>query len=333
MNLLVTGAAGFIGANFAHYATERGHTVLIYDLLTYAGNPKNIAGLPHFVKGDIRNANELERLFKDSISGGPFDAVVNFAAESHVDRSISLALPFVETNVLGAVTVLEVARKHGVPIFVQISTDEVYGSIEGTGKFTHASCLKPSSAYSASKAAADQLLLSYYHTHGADVRVTRCTNNYGRFQHPEKFIPMVLSRALGNQPITIFGDGRQVRDWIFVDDHCNGILQVIERGKSGGIYHFGGPGIDGNEAGISNLELVHLIIRILSKHANLELADLAKLIQHVPDRPGHDKRYALDWSLSKSELGWTPKMKLEEGLEKTIEWWLANQGWWDGVLS
>ena len=337
MNLLVTGGAGFIGANFAHYATERGHTVLVYDLLTYAGNPKNIAGLPHFVKGDIRNANELDSVFERGISGmighpgRPFDAVVNFAAESHVDRSISLALPFVETNVLGAVTLLEAARRHAVPTFIQISTDEVYGSIEGTGKFTPASCLKPSSAYSASKAAADQLLLSYHHTHGMDVRVTRCTNNYGPFQHPEKFIPMVLSNALAHQPITIYGDGRQVRDWIFVQDHCDGILQVIERGTSGGIYHFGGRGLDGNESGISNLELVHLLLRILSKHTKLDLADLSKLICHVPDRLGHDRRYALDWSLSSEELGWVPKVELEDGLEKTVEWWLGNQDWWNGV--
>jgi dTDP-glucose 4,6-dehydratase len=331
MNLLVTGGAGFIGANFAHFATERGHAVLMYDLLTYAGNPKNIIGLPHFVKGDIRSASELDPVFEYGISGKPFDAVINFAAESHVDRSISLALPFVETNVLGAVTVLETARKHSVPMFVQISTDEVYGSIGGTGKFTPDSCLKPSSAYSASKAAADHLLLSYHHTHGMDVRVTRCTNNYGPFQHPEKFIPMVLSRALHHQPITIYGDGKQIRDWIFVQDHCDGILQVIERGTSGKIYHFGGPGLDSNKVGISNLELVHLILRILSAQAGLDLADLSKQIFHVPDRLGHDQRYALDWSLSKQQLEWTPKVELEDGLKKTVKWWLGNQGWWNGV--
>src|SRR5665213_960342 len=186
MNLLITGGAGFIGANFAHFASERGHDVLIYDLLTYAGNPKNVASFAHLVKADIRNPNALDIVFREGIDGNPFDAVINFAAESHVDRSISLTLPFVETNVLGAVTVLEAARRNGVERFVQMSTDEVYGSIEGLGKFTRSSCLKPSSAYSASKAAADHLLLSYHHTHDFDVRVTRCTNNYGRFQHPEK---------------------------------------------------------------------------------------------------------------------------------------------------
>ncbi|HWF43264.1 MAG TPA: GDP-mannose 4,6-dehydratase [Candidatus Kapabacteria bacterium] len=331
MNLLVTGGAGFIGANFAHYASQRGHAVLIYDLLTYAGNPKNVGSLTHLVRGDIRSATALDIVFSEGLEGQPFDAVVNFAAESHVDRSISLALPFVETNVLGAVTLLEASRKYAVPLFIQISTDEVYGSIEGTEKFTHASCLRPSSAYSASKAAADQLLLSYHHTHGMDVRVTRCTNNYGRFQHPEKFIPMVLTHALNDRPITIFGDGHQVRDWIFVDDHCEGILRAIEQGVSGHIYHFAGPGIDGNEVGISNIELVHLLLRILSKETGQDMGKLTWLIQHVPDRPGHDRRYALDWSQSKSALRWSPTITLEKGLQQTVRWWLANQDWWNGV--
>ena len=329
MNLLVTGGAGFIGANFAHYVTERGHSVAIYDLLTYAGNPKNVAELPHLVKGDIRNPLALDIVFAEGIDGAPFDAVVNFAAESHVDRSISLALPFVETNVLGAVTVLEAARRHNVETFVQISTDEVYGSIEGTAKFTHASPLNPSSAYSASKAAADLLLLSYHHTHGLDVRVTRCTNNYGRFQHPEKFIPMVLTNALAGKQITVFGDGQQVRDWIHVDDHCAGILNVIDNGNAGGIYHFGGPGIEGNEVGISNLELVHLLLRVLSKQTGGD--DFRGLIRHVTDRAGHDQRYALDWSDSARGLGWSPTVPFEAGLERTIAWWLANQDWWFGV--
>ena len=329
MNLLITGGAGFIGANFAHYVTARGHEVCIYDLLTYAGNPKNVADLANLVRADIRNPAALDVVFSEGIGGKPFDAVVNFAAESHVDRSISLALPFVETNVVGAVTALEGARRHGVKTFIQISTDEVYGSIDGTAKFTHASPLRPSSAYSASKAAADHILLSYFHTHGVDVRVTRCTNNYGRFQHPEKFIPMVVSNALAGLPITIFGDGRQVRDWIHVDDHCKGILSVLERGQPGGIYHFGGPGIEGNEVGISNSELVHLLLRILSEQTGKE--DFAKLIHHVSDRLGHDRRYALDWSGSLSALDWSPTVHLETGLGRTIEWWLANQEWWSDV--
>src|SRR5579884_2255793 len=252
MNLLIAGGAGFIGANFAHDAAERGHRVLIYDLLTYAGNPKNVASFTHLVKGDIRSASALDIVFAEGIDGVPFDAVVNFAAESHVDRSISLAMPFVETNVVGAVTLLEAARRHRVPTMVQISTDEVYGSIEETGRFTAQSPLRPSSAYSASKAAADLLLLSYYRTHGVDVRITRCTNNYGRFQHPEKFIPTVISNALAGTSIPIYGDGNQVRDWIFVDDHVAGILDVLERGRPGAIYHFGGPGIEGDAVGISN---------------------------------------------------------------------------------
>jgi dTDP-glucose 4,6-dehydratase len=331
MNLLVTGGAGFIGANFAHYATALGHNVFVYDLLTYAGNPKNIAYCKHFEKGDIRDAAHLDKIFEAGIDGKPFDAVVNFAAESHVDRSISLALPFVETNVVGAVTTLEASRRHNVPVFIQISTDEVYGSIEGTAKFTRLSPSKPSSAYSASKAAADHLLLSYHRTHGLDVRVTRCTNNYGRFQHPEKFIPMVLSRALAGDSIPIFGNGQQIRDWIHVDDHCAGILAVIEKGQPGMIYHFAGPGIDGNLAGISNNELVHLLLRILAGECGRSVEDFAILVQHVADRAGHDMRYALDWSDSEKELGWQPTVSLESGLTKTVQWWMANQDWWSGV--
>ncbi len=330
MNLLITGGAGFIGANFAHYALRHGHSVLVYDLMTYAGNPKNVEGLKHFVHGDIQDAKMLDEVFVHGIAGVPFDAVINFAAESHVDRSISLVLPFVETNVLGAVTVLEAARRNGVERFVQISTDEVYGSIEGTGKFTRSSCLKPSSAYSASKAAADHLLLSYHHTHDFDVRVTRCTNNYGRFQHPEKFIPMIISSALAGHPIPIFGDGRQIRDWIFVEDHCAGILAVLECGNPGGIYHFAGPGIDANDVGISNIELVHLVLRILAEESGHELSEFTSLIRNVADRPGHDRRYALDWSESAVELGWRPQVILEDGLRRTVAWWLANQNWWNG---
>jgi dTDP-glucose 4,6-dehydratase len=333
MNIFVTGGAGFIGANFAHFATAQGHKVFIYDLLTYAGNPKNIEGIRPFEKGDIRDAAHLDTIFEAGIEGKKFDAVVNFAAESHVDRSISLALPFVETNVVGAVTVLESARRHSVPIFIQISTDEVYGSIDGTAKFTRNSPLKPSSAYSASKAAGDHLLLSYHRTHGLDVRVTRCTNNYGRFQHPEKFIPMVLSRALAGDSIPIFGNGTQIRDWIHVDDHCAGILAVISGGKPGMIYHFAGPGIEGNASGISNNELVHLLFRLLAEETGRSAEDFAILVQHVADRAGHDMRYALDWSDSEKELGWFPKVTLEEGLKSTVKWWLANQNWWSEPIT
>ena len=331
MNLLIAGGAGFIGANFAHFVSTRGHRFVIYDALTYAGNPKNIAGLSPFVKGDILDHALLQEVFSAGIDGSPFDAVVNFAAESHVDRSISLAKPFVETNVLGAVTLLEAARRHGVPRFVQVSTDEVYGSIEGTGKFTTSSSLHPSSAYSASKAAADLLLLSYHHTHGLDVRITRCTNNYGRFQHPEKFIPMILSNALAGKPIPIFGDGNQVRDWIHVDDHCAGILAVLERGAAASTYHFGGPGIAGNPTGISNKDLVHLVLRELAELSGRKFTEFYTLVHHVADRAGHDQRYALDWSSSQKELGWQPATALEPGLRQTIDWWLANQDWWFGV--
>ena len=296
MNLFITGGAGFIGANFAQDALRRGHNVLVYDLLTYAGNPKNIAHIKHFVHGDIRDAKLLDQTFENGIEGQPFGAVINFAAESHVDRSISMAMPFVETNVVGAVTLMEATRRHNVGTFLQISTDEVYGSIEGTGAFTRSSPLRPSSAYSASKAAADLLLLSYHHTHGMDVRMTRCTNNYGRFQHPEKFIPTILSSALAGKPIPIYGDGKQVRDWIAVDDHCSGIFAVLDRGKPGCLYHFGGPDMKQDEAGIPNIELVHLVLRILSEASGKNLSEFTSLIRMVTDRPGHDRRYALDWS-------------------------------------
>ena len=331
MNLFVSGGAGFIGANFAHYARELGHDVLIYDLLTYAGNPKNVADFQHLVKGDIRSSHALDIVFSEGIDGKPFDAIVNFAAESHVDRSISLAMPFVETNVVGAVTLLEASRRHNVPTFIQVSTDEVYGSIDGTGKFTRHSSLNPSSAYSASKAAADLLLYSYYRTHSRDVRITRCTNNYGRFQHPEKFIPTIIRSAIAGTPIPIYGDGKQVRDWIFVDDHCAGILASLERGKAGAVYHFGGPVSRTEGPGISNIELTHLLLRILSDELGRPQAEFISLVRNVADRPGHDRRYALDWSETKAELNWEPKMGLEEGLRKTVQWWLANREWWSGV--
>lgn len=329
MRILVAGGAGFIGANFAHRMHALGHEVLVYDLLTYAGNPRNVEGLPHFVQGDVCDAAALSALFERRIGVKGFDVVVNFAAESHVDRSISLALPFVRTNVLGTVTLLEAARAHGVPIFVQISTDEVYGSITGEERFTLRSPIRPSSAYSASKAAADHLVLSYHHTHGYDVRVTRCTNNYGRFQHPEKFIPTVLRSALAGKPIPVYGDGLYIRDWIHVDDHTSGIVAVIERGTAGSIHHFGGPQMPGNEAGITNLDLVRMILAVLAEETGR--TSLEDLITFVTDRPGHDRRYALDWSDSQRELGWSPTVALQDGLRSTIRWWLENLDWWSGV--
>jgi dTDP-glucose 4,6-dehydratase len=324
MRLFVTGGAGFIGANFAHIAVARGHDVVMYDALTYAGNPKNIEGIGQFVKGDICDSQAVAKIFQTQ----KFDAVINFAAESHVDRSIADGSPFVNTNVVGAVTLLEQARKYEVSTFVQISTDEVYGSIEGIRKFTLNSPLAPSSPYSASKAAADLLLMSYHHTHAVDVRITRCTNNYGRFQHPEKFIPTVLRSALAGEKIPVYGDGKQVRDWIFVDDHCEGILKVLEGGAAGAVYHFGGPALEGNASGITNIELVHLLLRLLSEQTIRPLAEFEALIAHVTDRPGHDRRYALDWSQTENDLHWQPHTSLEHGLRKTVEWWLAHQDWW-----
>ncbi len=322
MNLFITGGAGFIGSNFIHMALARGHRVLNFDALTYAGNLANLKDIPHpenysFAEGSITNAKAVE----DALAARPFDVCINFAAESHVDRSIEAARIFTETNVLGAVILLESMRAAGVPMFLQISTDEVYGSVTGSERFSRASPIKPSSPYSASKAAADHLALSFYHTHGYDVRVTRCTNNYGRFQYPEKFIPTIITRAIAGEPIPVYGDGQQVRDWIFVDDHCEGIFSVIERGKPGCVYLFGGS------SEVKNIDLATSVLRSIAQHQDQPPDALLSKIEHVRDRPGHDRRYAMDWSSSEIELSWRPKTNFQEGLERTIEWYLNNQEW------
>jgi dTDP-glucose 4,6-dehydratase len=324
MNLLIAGGAGFIGSNFCHLLAGRGHHGVVLDALTYAGSEKNVQDIPptalRFVHGDIRDQACIDNVLRKGFGGERFDAVVNFAAESHVDRSISDAMPFVSTNVMGAVVSLEAARRHEVPIFLQVSTDEVYGSIGGTEKFTTHSPLEPSSGYSASKAAADLLLRAFHKTHRYDVRVTRCTNNYGPYQHSEKFIPTVISCALAGRDIPIYGDGLQVRDWIYVDDHCHGIFDVLEHGVAGGIYHFGGPVSEE----ITNLELVEAVFSIIASETGRALSDLRRCVVHVGDRPGHDRRYALDWSDSERELSWRPSVALTEGLERTVRWYLKN---------
>lgn len=328
MNLLVTGGAGFIGSNFVLMALARGYKVVNLDALTYAGNLNNLKEIspeaPYkFVHGSITDRHCVERVVESGFEGEIFYACINFAAESHVDRSIHTASLFAETNVLGTVTLLEESRRAGIPCFIQISTDEVYGSLhDASSKFTLHSPIEPSSPYSASKAAADHLALSFYRTHGYDVRVTRCTNNYGRFQYPEKLIPTIITNALSGKRIPVYGDGLNVRDWIYVEDHCEGIFDVLEKGKAGRTYLFGGS----NE--VTNLDLVKEILTILADLNGVNAEKYLSLIEFVQDRPGHDKRYAIDWSNSEKELGWKPQTSFKKGLRKTVEWYLANKEWW-----
>jgi dTDP-glucose 4,6-dehydratase len=330
LNFFITGGAGFIGSNFVRMATSRGHNVLNFDALTYAGRRENLSDLEGngnyiFIKGNICDEEAVKKAFRNKFGAKNFDVVINFAAESHVDRSIHAARVFSETNVLGTATMLEAARAANVPLFIQISTDEVYGSLGGTGKFERHSPLNPSSPYSSTKTGADLLALSFYHTWGYDVRITRCTNNYGAYQFPEKFIPTIITKALRGENIPVFGDGLQVRDWIYVNDHCEGIFKVVENGKPAHIYLFGGSSEK------TNLDLSRTILKALAKKSNVPEENFLKLITHVTDRPGHDRRYAMDWSSSKQELGWEPTTSFEEGIAKTVEWYLQNRVWWESL--
>jgi len=319
--LLITGGAGFIGSNFICYIL-REHPdweVVNLDRLTYAGNLENLKGVKddsryRFIHGDIADREIIDKLF-----GQGFDVVVNFAAESHVDRSILDSSPFIGTNVQGPQVLLEGARQHQVKLFIQVSTDEVYGSLGAAGKFNEESPLLPNSPYSASKAAADLLCRAYHQTHGLPVIITRCSNNYGPFQFPEKLIPLVITNALEGKPIPIYGDGLNVRDWIHVEDHCCALDMAIQRGKQGEIYNIGAD----NER--TNLEVVRRILDIVEKPHSL--------ITFVSDRPGHDRRYALDTTKIQQELGWEPRHSSEEGLERTVEWYIENESWWRRIKS
>ncbi|MCL0039024.1 dTDP-glucose 4,6-dehydratase [Dehalococcoidia bacterium] len=321
MKILVTGGAGFIGSNFVCYLL-REHPdweVTNLDKLTYAGNLENLGdveGNPryHFVKGDI-----TDRELVDKLLGQGFDVVVNFAAESHVDRSILDSSPFIRTNVQGTQVLLEGARQHKVKLFLQVSTDEVYGSLGAPGKFTEESPLLPNSPYAASKAAADCLCRAYYHTYGLPVVITRCSNNYGPFQFPEKLIPLVITNALEGKEIPVYGDGLNVRDWVHVRDHCRALDLIIQQGKPGEIYNIGGNCEE------TNLQLVHCILAIMAKPRSL--------ITFVADRPGHDRRYALETSKIERELGWRPAILLGEGLRGTVQWYIQNESWWRRVKS
>jgi dTDP-glucose 4,6-dehydratase len=319
---MVTGGAGFIGSNFVRMVlTEHPDTFLVnLDALTYAGNLENLAGFldnPNhkFVKGDICNGQLVAKVIDEN----GIDTIVNFAAESHVDRSITGAKIFIETNVTGTLTLLEAAREKNLHRFVQISTDEVYGSLGAEGKFTEQTPLSPNSPYSASKAAADHLVKAYGHTWGLKYNITRCSNNYGPFQFPEKLIPLMINNALNDKELPVYGDGMYVRDWLYVYDHCTAIWQVLEKAEPGEIYNIGGC----NEK--ANMEVVNLILERLDKPKSL--------IKHVKDRPGHDRRYAIDAEKIISELGWRPSVSFEEGINRTIDWYLENGEWLGHVVS
>jgi dTDP-glucose 4,6-dehydratase len=322
MNLLVTGGCGFIGSNLVKLlrAERPEGKVVTLDKLTYAGNLENLSELESdkghvFVRGDIANRELLDLVLREH----KVDAILHLAAESHVDRSILGARVFVETNVLGTQVLLDAARDANVKRFVMVSTDEVYGSLGPTGAFTESSPIQPSSPYSASKASADLLALAYQHTYGLDVVVTRCSNNYGRYQFPEKLIPLMVVNALHDKPLPVYGDGGNVRDWLHVEDHCRALLMALEKGRSGEVYNIGGG------AERTNLALVKGILKQLGKPESL--------IQFVKDRPGHDRRYAIDPGKIRQELGWTPKHTLEEGLAETVRWYVDNPRWWERVMS
>ncbi len=314
MRLLVTGGMGFIGSNFVRYMLEshKDVEVINLDALSYGSNPANLADLKddpryRFVHGDICDKDLVQRLVRDA------DVIVNFAAETHVDRSISNPEAFIRSNTLGTFTLLEAARIADVS-FVQISTDEVYGTAPSGVSFSEESTLKPSSPYSASKAAADMFVLAYHRTYGLRATITRCTNNFGPYQFPEKLIPKTIIRALKDLPIPVYGSGKQVRDWIYVLDHCEAIDLVIHKGKPGEIYNIS----SGNE--IEVLRVVELILQLLNKPRSL--------IMHVEDRPGEDLRYSLDSSKIREELGWRPKHSFEEALAETVRWYVQNEWWW-----
>jgi dTDP-glucose 4,6-dehydratase len=313
VSVLVTGGAGFVGSHYVPVLLDQHRTVTVLDALPYAGTMRNlsaVAGHPslRFVHGDITDAALVDKLLAEH------DEVVNFAAESHVDRSISAGAAFVTTNVSGTQTLLEAAVRHGVRVFVQVSTDEVYGSIS-EGSWREDQPLAPSSPYSAAKAGADLLALAYHRTHGLDVRITRCSNNYGPHQYPEKMIPLFVTKLARGEKVPLYGDGGNVRDWLHVSDHCLGIDLVRRHGRPGQIYHIGG----GTE--LSNRALTGMLLDLLG-------ADWS-MVEMVPDRKGHDRRYALDWRKIHEELGYRPRQAFADGLAATVAWYRNNLGWWD----
>ncbi len=324
MRILVTGGAGFIGSNFIRHmlTTHPEHTITNLDKLTYAGNPENlmdIENLPSysFIKADICSNNIINRL--------EFDAIINFAAESHVDRSILDSSPFLHTNILGTQILLETAKKRKCKM-LHISTDEVYGSID-KGLFTEESAIKPNSPYAASKASSDLLIRAYYETYGMDLTITRCSNNYGPYQFPEKLIPLVISSALQGKAIPVYGDGQNVRDWIHVHDHCKAIDLVFHRAKPGEIFNIGGR----NEQ--KNIDIVKSLISMIAEKTGTDIEALLRLITFVKDRPGHDRRYAIDPSKIETTLEWNHETDFLPGLSETVDWYLANREWWNRIIT
>lgn len=323
MRLLVTGGAGFIGSNFVYWELEnhKEDEIFVLDSLTYAGNLKTLEPILDkivFIKEDITNRNEIFNIFEKY----RFDYVVNFAAETHVDRSIDDPQVFLKTNVLGTQNLLDASKKFGVKRFHQVSTDEVYGDLPIDRKdllFKETNNLHTSSPYSASKASSDLLVMAYNRTYGSDITISRCSNNYGRFQFPEKLIPLIIYRAMENKSIPVYGNGLNIRDWLHVKDHCIAIDLILRNAKKGEIYNIGGN----NEK--TNIEVVKSVLRILNKSEDL--------ITYVLDRPGHDLRYAIDSSKIQKELNWKPTYSFEEGLKETVEWYLNNEEWWKEIVS
>ncbi|MDF1743267.1 MAG: dTDP-glucose 4,6-dehydratase [Gimesia sp.] len=321
-HILVTGGCGFIGSNFIRYQLSEYSDISITNLdkLTYAGNLENLKEIEShsgykFVKGDIADSNFVNSLLEST----DFDAVINFAAESHVDRSILDSGPFIQTNIVGTQILLDASRKQNIKRFVQVSTDEVYGSLGLEGLFTEETPIAPNSPYSASKAAADLLVRSYYKTFDLPAIITRCSNNYGPYQFPEKLIPLFISNAMEDKDLPIYGAGTNVRDWIHVNDHCRGIDAALRKGEVGQVYNFGG------NAEMQNIEITRVILKLLKKPESL--------IKYVTDRPGHDMRYAIDCSKAESELGWKPETEFQSGLDATLKWYQENLDWVNRIRS
>ena len=320
--ILITGGAGFIGSNFINIILEQEQNLNIFniDALTYAGNLENLKSIENhpnysFVHASICDKEIVRKICIDNNVSG----IINFAAESHVDRSILDAKPFIDTNITGTLVLLEVALELGIKRYLQVSTDEVYGSLGDTGKFTEATPITPNSPYSASKAGADHLVMAFFNTYNLPTLITRCSNNYGKFQFPEKLIPLMILNAIENKQLPVYGDGMNVRDWIHVSDHCSGIWKVYKEGVIGEVYNLGG------NCEKPNIEIVKSILSYLDKPDTL--------IKYIKDRPGHDRRYAMDISKAKNQLNWEPEIDFNSGLERTIKWYLDNPEWCNNVRS
>jgi dTDP-glucose 4,6-dehydratase len=334
-NLLVTGGCGFIGSNFIRYLLSQNDftgRIINIDKLTYAGNPENLSGMEEdfpgryvFIRADICDSEKMKEIFLSN----KVDAVCHFAAESHVDRSIKSPQSFIETNVMGSFNLLEAARSTpGFSLFHHVSTDEVYGSLGREGYFTEETPYRPNSPYSASKAASDHLVRAYHKTYGLPVTVSNCSNNYGPYQFPEKLIPLIIINALEGRPLPVYGDGKNVRDWLYVEDHCEAVWTIMKGGKRGETYNIGG------RSEMENITIVEMICDILDEIATpLPGRSRRELIAFVEDRPGHDRRYAIDFGKLQKELNWAPKESFTTGLRKTIGWYLENRGWTDRVRT